>query len=461
MPLTVAIIGRPNVGKSTLFNRLTGKRHAIVDDTPGVTRDCRGDFARIGELNFQLIDTAGLEDGPKTSLKGRIHRQTERAVANADIIFFMIDARAGLTPEDTHFAKWLHSKNRPVILLANKCESSFAEPGRMEAYALGLGEPIAISAEHGIGIARIFDSLLPFFKELEATIYSPANFMPTELKVDENSRIYPLQMAIVGRPNVGKSTMVNQLLGEERMLTGPEAGITRDSITIPWIHEGREIHIVDTAGIRKRSKIEEKIEILSMHGSRRAIQYAEVVVLVLDSNALLEKQDLTLARQVIEEGRALIIAINKWDIANDRKLALKRLAERLENSLPQVRGIPFITCSSKTKKGLEKLMPAVLNLYEIWNRRVPTPALNQWLIGMTENHPPPLVNGRRLRLRYITQARTRPPTFILFSTRADKISSNYLRYLANGLRKDFNLWGTPIRLNVRKRPNPYEGKRKK
>ena len=461
MPPTVAIIGRPNVGKSTLFNRLTGKRHAIVDDIPGVTRDRRTASAKIGDLTFYLIDTAGLEDSHNASLQGRMRRQTERAIKNADIILFMIDARTGLTPDDIYFAKWLRTLDTTIILIANKCESSAAEGGRIEAYALGLGEPIAISAEHGIGIANMFDALQPYFEAFEITTSHRINSTPIKFKADEHRKNGPLQIAIVGRPNVGKSTMVNQLLGEERMLAGPEAGITRDSISIPWMHEGREICLIDTAGIRKRSRIQEKLEVLSVQDSRRAIQYAEVVVLVLESNAILEKQDLTLARQVVEEGRALIIAVNKWDIADDRKLALERLANRLEHSLPQVRGVPFITCSSKTKKGLEKLMPAVLDLYQQWNSRVPTAALNQWLISMTESHPPPLVNGRRLRLRYITQARTRPPTFILFSSRADKVSPSYIRYLANGLREDFNLWGTPLRLNVRKRQNPYGDRKKK
>ena len=452
MLLTVAIIGRPNVGKSTLFNRLTGKRHAIVDDTPGVTRDRREGAAKIGDLRFYLIDTAGLEDADDETLEGRMRQQTERAVQDADVALFMIDARAGLTPLDEHFAQWLRTQETPVILLANKCEGKAAEAGRMEAYALGLDDPLPVSAEHGQGMSELYDALMPFaeFAEPEPDIE------PSE----DGDNIPPLQLAIVGRPNVGKSTMVNKLLGQDRMLTGPEAGITRDSITIPWEYDGREVRLVDTAGMRKRGKIDEKLEILSVQDSRRAIQYAEVVVLVLDSNAILEKQDLTLARQVIEEGRALIIAVNKWDISEDRKAALQRLDDRLQTSLPQVRGIPVITCSSKTGKGLNKLMPAVFELHEQWNRRVPTSALNNWLLDMTEAHPPPVVSGRRLRLRYITQAKSRPPTFILFSTRAEKVPEHYLRYLANGLREDFDMWGIPLRLNVRKRDNPYDTKKK-
>ena len=454
MPLTVAIIGRPDVGKSTLFNRLTGKRHAIVDDTPGVTRDRREGDARIADMPFHLIDTAGLDDADDDSLESRMRQQTELAVAEADVTLFMIDARAGLTPIDEHFANWLRTQETPVILIANKCEGRAAEAGRLEAFAIGLGEPIAVSAEHGIGIGDLYDALEPYAAEQRYTEGADE----TDADADAGNR--PLQMAIVGRPNVGKSTMVNWLLGEDRMLTGPESGITRDAISIPWVYEGREVRLVDTAGMRKRGKINEKLEILSVQDSRRAIQYAEVVVLVLDSNAILEKQDLTLARQVIEEGRALIIAVNKWDAADDRKASLKRLDDKLQTSLPQVRGIPVITCSSKTGKNLDKLMPAVFQLHEQWNRRIPTAALNTWLAHMTSAHPPPIVAGRRIRLRYVTQAKSRPPTFILFSTRADKLPESYVRYLANGLREDFDLWGIPLRFNIRKRDNPYADKRK-
>lgn len=448
MPLTVAIIGRPNVGKSTLFNRLTGRRHAIVDDTPGVTRDRREGNAKIGDLNFHLIDTAGLEDADDASLEGRMRQQTEHAVADADVALFMIDARAGLTPVDEHFAHWLRTQKTPVVLIANKCEGNAAEAGRMEAYRLGLGDPLAVSAEHGIGMADLFDALAAFDAAHERE----------DSRYDDEAP--PLQLAIVGRPNVGKSTMVNRLLGEDRMLTGPESGITRDAITIPWRYGEREVRLVDTAGMRRRGRIDEKLEILSVQDSRRAVQFAEVVVLVLDSNAILEKQDLTLARQVVEEGRALLIAINKWDVADDRKVALKRLKDRLETSLPQVRGVPVITCSAKTGKGLEQLMPAVFKLHDQWNRRIATARLNGWLAAMTEAHPPPLVAGRRIKLRYITQAKSRPPTFILFSTRADKLPESYLRYLANGLREDFDLWGVPLRFNVRKRENPYAEKKR-
>lgn len=462
MSLTVAIIGRPNVGKSTLFNRLTGKRHAIVDDTPGVTRDRREGAARIADLRFYLIDTAGLEEADDNSLEGRMRIQTERAVADADVALFMIDARAGLTPMDEHFSQWLRTQKTPVVLMANKCEGKAAEAGRMEAFALGLGEPLAISAEHGIGMSDLYDALLEFDEQKTASDkhdHDAVRVIDTDAEDDdEDVPNRPLQMAIIGRPNVGKSTLVNRLLGDERMLTGPEAGITRDAITIPWQYEGREVRLVDTAGMRKRGKIDEKLEILSVQDSRRAVQYAEVAVLVLDSNAILEKQDLTLARQVVEEGRALLIVVNKWDVAEDRKASLRRLNDKLETSLPQVRGVPVITCSAKTGKGLDKLMPAVFRLHEQWNRRVSTSKLNQWLSEMTEAHPPPVAAGRRLRLRYITQAKARPPTFILFTTRADKVPESYLRYLANGLREDFDLWGTPLRFNLRQRENPYADK---
>ncbi|MBT6095691.1 MAG: ribosome biogenesis GTPase Der, partial [Rhodospirillaceae bacterium] len=371
--------------------------------------------------------------------------------SEAHVTLFMIDARAGLTPIDEHFSNWLRTQETPVILLANKCEGHAAEAGRMEAYALGLGDPLPISAEHGGGLSELYDALEPFAAQVA--------YDERDVEPDEPTDSPPLQMAIVGRPNVGKSTMVNKLLGEDRMLTGPEAGITRDAITIPWQYDGREIRLVDTAGMRRRGKIDEKLEILSVQDSRRAIQYAEVVVLVLDSNAILEKQDLTLARQVVEEGRALIIAVNKWDVADNRKAALRRLEDRLQTSLPQVRGIPVVTLSAKTGKGLNKLMPAVFELHQQWNQRVSTSALNQWLHDMTEAHAPPVVAGRRLRLRYITQAKARPPTFIIFSTRADKVPESYLRYLANGLREDFDLWGVPLRFNVRQRENPYADKR--
>lgn len=457
MPFTVAIIGRPNVGKSTLFNRLTGKRHAIVDDAPGVTRDRREGDAKIGDFRFRLIDTAGLEDADDDALEGRMRQQTERAIEDADVALFMIDARAGLTPIDRHFAEWLRTRRTPVLLLANKCEGGAGEAGRLEAFSLGLDEPIAVSAEHGQGLGDLYDALTERAEMAEPEDDKAAGGTGG---LDEDDPNRPLSLAIVGRPNVGKSTMVNFLLGEDRMLTGPEAGITRDSITVPWTWKGREVRLVDTAGMRRQAKVDAKLERLSAQDSLRAVQYAEVVVVVLDSNAVLEKQDLTIARKVTEEGRALIIAVNKWDAAKDRKASLARLADRLQTSLPQVRGIPIVTCSAKTGRGMDHLMPAVVDIHEVWNARAPTGELNRWFEAMVEAHPPPVVSGRRLRLRYITQVKTRPPTFSIFSSRADKIPESYLRYLANGLREDFGLMGVPLRLNARRRENPYGRKRR-
>ncbi|MEK9723001.1 MAG: ribosome biogenesis GTPase Der [Rhodospirillaceae bacterium] len=463
MPFTVAIIGRPNVGKSTLFNRLTGKRHAIVDDTPGVTRDRREGDARIADFPFRLIDTAGLEDADDDALEGRMRLQTERAVDAADATLFLIDARAGVTPVDEHFAAWLRTRSTRVILLANKCEGGAGEAGRLEAYALGLGDPVPVSAEHGEGMGELYDVLVELAGGVQHTPdaveddEADADFDP-DAADDGPDR--PLQMAIVGRPNVGKSTMVNYLLGEDRMLTGPEAGITRDSISIPWSWQGREVLLVDTAGMRRQARVDAKLERLSVQDSLRAVQYAEVVVLVLDSNAVLEKQDLTIARKVIDEGRALIIAVNKWDVAEDRKESLQRLSDRLQTSLPQVRGIPIVTCSAKTGRGMDRLMPAVFEIHDVWNARVPTAELNRWFEAMVEAHPPPVVSGRRLKLRYITQVKTRPPTFAIFSSRAEKLPESYLRYLANGLREDFGLSGVPLRLNTRRRDNPYDRKRR-
>ncbi len=454
IPFTVAIIGRPNVGKSTLFNRLTRKRHAIVDDTPGVTRDRREGDAKIGDFEFRIIDTAGLEDADDNALEGRMRKHTERAVYDSHLAIFMIDGRAGLTPMDEHFASWLRTQETPVLLLANKCEGGAGESGRLESYALGLGDPIAVSAEHGKGLSDLYDAVTEIAEMAHPGI---DDVDPPDLS--ENDPTRPLSLAIVGRPNVGKSTMVKYLLGEDRMLTGPEAGITRDAIAVPWSWEGREVQLVDTAGIRRQAKVDAKLERLSVQDALRAVQYAEVVVLVLDSNAVLEKQDLTIARKVIEEGRALIIVVNKWDVADDRKDSLGRLSDRLQTSLPQVRGVPIVTCSARTGHGIDRLMPAVFEIYEIWNARIPTGELNRWFEMMLEEHPPPVVSARRLRLRYITQVKTRPPTFAIFSPRADKVPESYLRYLANGLREDFGLTGIPLRLNTRKRKNPYDNKR--
>jgi len=446
MSLKVVIIGRPNVGKSTLFNRLVGRRLALVDDPPGVTRDRREGAGRLSDLEFDVVDTAGLEEAFDETLQGRMRRQTERAVEEADVVILMTDARAGVTPVDRAFADWLRRTGKPIVLVANKCEASAAEAGLLEAHSLGLGEPVAISAEHGEGMAALFAALVPF-----------------EAAEDEKGRApqdeaQPVQLAVVGRPNVGKSTLINRLIGEERLLTGPEAGITRDSIAVPFDFRGRALRLVDTAGLRRRAKVTEKLEKLSVADSRRAIQFAQVVALVLDGQDLLEKQDLTIARQVIEEGRALVIAVNKWDLVADKKQARQRLADRLQTSLPQVRGIPVVTLSALKGQNLDRFLEAVLSAYDVWNRRVPTAKLNEWLERMTEIHPPPVSQGRRIRLRYATQVKTRPPTFAVFASRPGDLPDSYMRYLVNGLREAFDLVGTPVRIHLRKGKNPYVSK---
>ena len=454
MSFTVAVIGRPNVGKSTLFNRLTGKRLAIVDDTPGVTRDRREGEGGIAGLNFTIIDTAGLNEGDDQSLEARMRQQTERALDDADVALFLIDARAGVTPLDEHFADWLRRHPTPVILVANKCEGGAGEGGRLEAFGLGLGDPVGISAQHGEGLDGLFDALAPF----GPADGEPADG-PTTGGVDEAAPERPLQLAIVGRPNVGKSTMINYLLGEDRMVTGPEAGITRDSISVSWTWEsGGEDHairLIDTAGLRRKARVTGKLETLFVGDTLRAIRFAEVVVLVVDATMGLEKQDLSIARMVVEEGRVLILAINKWDAAKDRKKAMAQVRDRLQTSLPQVRGVPVITCSALTGKGMEKLLPAVFEVHGIWNRRVTTGELNRWLEAMAAAHPPPVARGRRVKLRYMTQAKTRPPTFILFASRPDALQESYLRYLVGGLRDDFGLDAVPIRIHVRAGKNPY------
>ncbi len=445
MTFTVAIVGRPNVGKSTLFNRLAGKRLAIVNGQPGVTRDRREGEARLGDLNFTVIDTAGLDEASANSLEARMLAQTERALADADLALMLIDARAGLTPLDEHFAHWLRRKPTPVILVANKCEGGGGEAGLWEAHALGLGDPIAVSAEHGEGMGELHQALAPF----------AGGQIPPEEETGQEQR--PLQLAIVGRPNVGKSTLANRLLGEERLLTGPEAGITRDAIPISWTFQGRAIRLVDTAGLRRKSKVGEKLEGLSASAALRAIRFAQVVVLVVDGEAGMDKQDLSIARLVADEGRGLILAINKWDLVKDRQAALRRLRDRLGTSLAQARGVPLLTISALTGGGVDKLLPKVLAVFEIWSRRVTTGELNRWLAEVGERHPPPVSKGRRVRLRYITQAKSRPPTFILFASRPEGLPDSYLRYMTNELREAFDLPGVPIRLHPRKGRNPYAG----
>jgi len=491
MSFTVAIIGRPNVGKSTLFNRLAGRRLAIVHDMPGVTRDRRAAKATLAGLEFTVIDTAGLEDADDDSLEGRMRQQAEAALREADVALFLIDARAGVTPVDEHFADLLRRQDTPVIVAANKCEGRAGESGLYEAYALGLGEPVPISAEHGEGMGNLFEALRPFappeadtfaaaqdaaaapveppLSQVESQVDGVAVLdtgtraeggvpaaEPMEEEAEEIDTSRPLQLAIVGRPNTGKSTLVNHLLGEDRVLTGPEAGVTRDAIEIDWEWDGRPVRLVDTAGLRRKARVENSLEKLSVAETLNAIRMAQVVVLMLDANAVLEKQDLTIARMVIEEGRALVIAVNKWDAVDDRQASLKRLNDRLATSLPQVKGIPTVTISALKGKGMAQLRDAVFSIFEVWNARVSTGPLNRWLEEMTANHPPPLSKqGRRVKLRYMTQAKTRPPTFAIFTSRPDDLPDSYMRYLINGLRQDFGLEGIPLRLYLRKPKNPY------
>jgi GTP-binding protein len=447
---TVVIVGRPNVGKSTLFNRLVGRREALVDDTPGVTRDRREGEGSIADLQFRLVDTAGLEDAFDESLPARMRRQTEQAIESADLVMLLVDARAGITPVDEHFADWLRTRGANVVLVVNKCEGRAGESGYLEAYSLGLGDPIAISAEHGEGIHLLFDPI--------AAVESEPRETWDDGFPEEDGRA--LQLAIVGRPNVGKSTLINTLLNDDRMLTGPEAGITRDAISIEWEFDGQKIALVDTAGLRRKARIEEKLEKLSVGNSLNAIQYAHVVALVLDADQMLEKQDLAIARHVIAEGRAFVIVVNKWDMVIDGAAALRVLHDRMLTSLPQGSGTPIVTLSAATGRGLERLMPAVLSAYEHWNRRVPTAALNDWLEGILERHPPPLAaNKRSIRLRYVTQIKARPPTVVLFGNRPEDLPTSYLRYLENSFRDTFKLVGTPIRIQTRKSNNPYHKKK--
>jgi GTP-binding protein len=443
LALTVAILGRPNVGKSTLFNRLVGQRLALVDDTPGVTRDRREGEAALGDLRFRVVDTAGLDDGDGDGLGARMQQQTARALEEADVALFLIDARAGITPLDRHFADRLRRGRTPVVLVANKAEGRGGEGGVLEAFALGLGEPIAISAEHGEGLAELYAALAPFAAASAAA--AEAATAPER----------PLQLAIVGRPNVGKSTLINRLLGEERVLTGPAAGTTRDAVATQWRWQGRAIRLVDTAGMRRRAKVEARLEKLSVADALRAIRFAEAVVLVADGVAGLEKQDLAIAELVADEGRALVLAVNKWDLVESKAAALRQVRDRLERSLPQLSGIPVVTLSARTGAGVARLMPAVLACQAAWNKRIATPVLNRWLVGIQERHPPPLVSGRRLRLRYMTQVNIRPPTFALFASKPGDLPDAYRRYLVNLMREEFDLPGVPIRVMLRQGENPY------
>jgi GTP-binding protein len=453
MSFTAVIIGRPNVGKSTLFNRLVGRRLALVDDQPGVTRDRREGNAHLGDLDFKVIDTAGLEDAERESLSARMQAQTAAAIAQADAVLFLVDARAGATPADRAFADLVRKSGKPAILVANKSEGRAGAAGALEAYSLGLGEPIAISAEHGEGLADLYDALRAALPEATAQRESE---QPTSPLGEQ-----PIRIAIVGRPNTGKSTLINRLLGEDRMLTGPEAGITRDAIAVELVWNGHRLLIHDTAGIRRRSRIEEKLEKLSVADALNAIRFAEVVVVLVDAQAPFEEQDIRIADLVEREGRASVICINKWDLIAPEAGQQSRLRTETDLVLPQIKGVPVVTLSAKSGEGLDRLMAAVMKIHAVWNRRVPTAGLNRFLAQAIEAHPPPAVKGRRMRLDYITQAKARPPTFVLFSSRAAALPETYRRYLVNDLREKFALPGTPIRLMLRAKPNPYEGKKRR
>jgi GTP-binding protein len=453
MAFTVALVGRPNVGKSTLFNRLIGRRLALVDDTPGVTRDRREGEARLGNLSFRVIDTAGLEDVRDESLEARMRRQTERAIEEADVALLMIDARSGLTEADRHFARLLRRGKTPVLVVANKCEGGAGRGGLHESFELGLGDPIPVSAEHGEGMADLFEALLPHAEKAGAI--EPEEQDDAVAEGEAEAPRGPLQLAIVGRPNVGKSTLINHLVGEERLLTGPEAGITRDSIAVPFAFEGREIRLIDTAGMRRRPKVQSKLEKLSVGDALRAIRFAELVILVIDATVGLDKQDMTIGSMVVEEGRALVVALNKWDAVKDRDATLKAVRERLASSLAQARGVKLVPISGQEGSGLARLMRAGFEAYELWNRRVSTAQLNRWLAEALSAHPPPLVQGRVVAIRYMTQIKARPPTFALFSSRPQELPESYLRYLTHGLRDAFGLDGVPIRMLLRKGKNPY------
>ncbi|MFZ5964634.1 ribosome biogenesis GTPase Der [Thalassococcus sp. BH17M4-6] len=471
MSFSLAIVGRPNVGKSTLFNRLVGKRLALVDDQPGVTRDLREGEARLGDLRFTVIDTAGLEEATDESLQGRMRKLTERAVDMADICLFMIDARAGVTPTDEIFAEILRKRSKHVILAANKGEGSAADAGVIEAYGLGLGEPVRLSAEHGEGLNDLYAQLMPLADAYEEKAREAESEAP-ELDVDVGEEdedaprpitaAKPLQIAVVGRPNAGKSTLINQIVGEERLLTGPEAGITRDAISVRTDWDGVPMRIFDTAGMRKKAKVQEKLEKLSVSDGLRAVKFAEVVVVLLDAAIPFEQQDLRIADLAEREGRAVVVAVNKWDVEDDKQAKLRMLREEFTRLLPQLRGAPLVTVSAKTGRGLDRLHAAILKAHRVWNRRVSTAQLNRWLAGMLEQHPPPAPQGKRIKLRYMTQAKTRPPGFVVMCSHPDKMPSSYSRYLVNGLRDDFDMPGTPIRLHMRGQSdkNPYKGRRK-
>lgn len=471
MSFTVAIVGRPNVGKSTLFNRLVGKKLALVDDTPGVTRDRRPGDARLIDLKFRIVDTAGLEEAAPDTLQGRMRAQTEAAIDEADLSLFVVDAKMGLTPVDEALADMLRRKGKPVVLVANKSEARGSDGGFYDAFTLGLGEPTAISAEHGQGMLDLRDAIVAVIGEDRA--YPEDDEAVTDIDVraevaaededyePEYDETKPLRVAIVGRPNAGKSTLINRFLGEDRLLTGPEAGITRDSISVEWDWKGRTIKMFDTAGMRRKAKVQEKLEKLSVADGLRAIRFAETVVIVFDSTIPFEKQDLQIVDLVLREGRAAVLAFNKWDLIDDPQAALAELREKTERLLPQARGIRAVPVSGQTGRGLDKLMQAVIETDRTWNRRISTAKLNRWLDAQQTQHPPPAVSGRRLKLKYMTQVKARPPGFMISCTRPDALPDSYIRFLTNGLRNDFNLPGVPIRIHFRAAENPFAGRAKK
>lgn len=474
--LTLAIVGRPNVGKSTLFNRLSRKKLAIIDDTPGVTRDWRESEGYILDRKIRVIDTAGLEEAFDDSIFARMRKQTELALKEADVVLFLVDGRAGLTPMDKHFADWLRRQKLPVILGVNKCENEAgAIAGLAEAWSLGLGDPVPMSAAHGYGLEDLYQMLLPYLgpdpDETASEADTPApsaddrdldalegvedyDFTVEEKQPDEDDE-KSLRIAIVGRPNVGKSTLLNALVQEDRVMTGPEAGITRDAIAVQWEWHGRTMRLVDTAGMRRKGRIEDKIEKMSVDDTLRAIRLAEIVVLVLDAETMFERQDMMIADHIVKEGRALVIAINKWDQAEEKTEMLEHARQRIEESLGQLKDVPLVTISALREKGLDNLMKTIVHTHEVWNRRAKTPQLNRWMRRMEEQNPAPLVGGRANRLRYITQIKARPPTFVMWVGRPDDLPEMYKRFIVNGLRRDFDIPGVPIRLLIRTSKNPY------